>query len=346
MIRSQLSDLLSLLRPISIGVFGDFCLDAYWQLDETNPELSLETGKPTLAVAQQRYSPGGAGNVVNNLAALGVGKVCAFGVLGDDLFAGEMLRHFGEISTDITGLIRQHSEWQTCVYAKPYRGSEELSRVDFGRFNTLSGESERKLIAAITAEISHLDALVVNQQIPRSLFTSAVVEALNDLASQYPKKVFLLDSRSKVNVFRSMICKVNAIEAAALFGKRIERNEECASDELSDYAKRLFDRFRKPVFITRSRLGLLFFDGIGTVEIPAVYNEGPIDAVGAGDTVVAAIAAALAAGANPHQAGSLAMIASAITVGKLRQTGTATPKEMLDLVDTLSDLSSNPRRNS
>jgi rfaE bifunctional protein kinase chain/domain len=328
---SQLSDLLSRLRSVSIGVVGDFCLDAYWQLDEAKPELSLETGKPTLAVAEQHYSLGGAGNVVNNLASLGTGKVHAFGVLDDDLFGGEMLRHFEEINTDTAGLIRQPSEWQTCVYAKPYLGSEELNRFDFGRFNTLSGESERKLIAAITEGIPDLDALVVNQQIPRSVFTPTVVKGLNDLASHYPKKVFLLDSRNKVNDFGSMICKVNAIEAAALFGKKIERNEECTMDELSNYAKRLFDRFRKPVFITRSRLGLLLFDGIETVEIPALHYEGPIDPVGAGDTVVAAIAAALAAGANPHQAGSVAMIAAAITIRKLRQTGTATPEGMLEL---------------
>ncbi len=341
-----LTNILNRIHTISIGVIGDFCLDAYWQLDDTPPELSLETGKPTYAVAEQHYSLGGAGNVVNNLAALGAGKVFAFGVLGDDLFAGAMFGHLGRISANITGLIQQHSEWQTSVYAKPYRGPEELNRIDFGRFNALSGESEQALISAVTREIRQLDALVVNQQIPRSIFTPAVVDAVNDLASQYPTKVFLLDSRSKITDFRAMLCKVNAIEAAALFGKKIGRNEECASDELSNYAKRLFDRFRKPVFITRSRLGLLLFDGIETVEIPPLNVDEPIDPVGAGDTVVAAIAAGLATGATPHQAGSLAMIAAAITIRKLRQTGTATPKEMLDLVDTLSSLPSKPRRDS
>ena len=329
MTSSQLSDLLSRIHSLSIAVLGDFCLDAYWLLHEGPDELSLETGKPTKAVAQQRYSLGGAGNVVSNLAALGVGRVRAFGVLGADLFGDEMVRQLNAINVDARNMVRQETDWQTPVYAKPYRGLEELSRIDFGRFNTLSSDSEKMLIRALSESIANLDALIVNQQIPRSVFSPAVIGALNNLALQNPGKLFLLDSRNALPDFRSMTCKVNAIEAAAFCGKKIPSNEECAREELSAYARRLFDRFGKTVFITRSRLGLLMFDGIETVEIPALKIEGQIDPVGAGDTVVASIAAALAAGASPLQAGRLAMIAAAITVRKLRQTGTATPEEIL-----------------
>jgi rfaE bifunctional protein kinase chain/domain len=331
MSRSQLSDILSRLRSVSIGVIGDFCLDAYWQLDEGAAEVSLETGKPTMAVAQQQYSLGGAGNVANYLTALGVGRVRAFGVLGDDLFGDETLRQLRAVDIDSTGILRQKSDWQSSVYAKPYLAQDELSRIDFGRFNKLSPGSEQSLITILTEGIIDLDGLVVNQQIPMSIFTPAVIDALNSLAQRYPQKVFLLDSRNARTDFRSMMCKVNAIEAAALFGKRIMRNEECTSGELRAYAQQLFDRSGKTVFITRGRLGLLLFDGINTVELPAVDSQGPIDPVGAGDTVVAAIVAALAAGANPHDAGSLAMFAAAVTVRKLRQSGTATPEEILDL---------------
>jgi rfaE bifunctional protein kinase chain/domain len=335
MTRSQLTDLLSRLPSISIGVVGDFCLDAYWQLDEGEPELSLETGKPTLAVAQQHYSLGGGGNVVNNIAALGVGRVCAYGVLGEDLFGEELLRCLKAANTDSTGLIRQEANWQTSVYAKPYRGPEEQSRIDFGRHNALSQDSEQKLIAALTEGIVRLDALAVNQQIPKSIFTPGVIAALNNLALQYPEKVFLVDSRHRIREFGSMICKLNAIETAALFGTTIRKNEDCATEELCDYAKRLFEQSRKPVFITRSRRGLLLFDGNGASEIPAIEVEEPTDPVGAGDTVVAALASALAAGATRLEAGSFAMLAAAITVRKLQQTGTARPQEILRLAQSL-----------
>jgi sugar/nucleoside kinase (ribokinase family) len=132
-----------------------------------------------------------------------------------------------------------------------------------------------------------------------------------------------------------MICKLNAIEAAALFGKKARHNELVGIASLRRYAEHFFKQFRKPVFITRGRLGLLLFDGNEAVEIPALNVGGVIDPVGAGDTVVAMLAAALAAGATPTQAGELAMNAAAVTVRKLRQTGTASPKEIVNITRLL-----------
>jgi sugar/nucleoside kinase (ribokinase family) len=156
------------------------------------------------------------------------------------------------------------------------------------------------------------------------------------LAEKYPKKIFLVDSRHRIPDFRSMICKLNAIEAAALFGKNVRHNELIGAPQLCRYAEHFFKQFRKPVFITRGRLGLLLFDDNGALEIPALKVVGLTDPAGAGDTVVATLAASLAAGATPVQASKLAMIAAAITVQKLRQTGTASPKEILRVATHLS----------
>ena len=201
-------------------------------------------------------------------------------------------------------------------------------------------ESETRLIAALTDSIRTLDALVVNQQVPQSIFSPSVTAALNSLASQFPEKTFLVDSRDKLSEFRSMVCKVNAIEAAALFGRSIRSNEDCGSDELRTYAGSLFGQSRRPVFITRSGHGLLSYDGTNYLETPAIKPAGPIDPVGAGDTVVAAVAASLAAGADVQLAGSVAMLAAAVTVRKLCQTGTASPAELLQLESLLP---TNPR---
>jgi rfaE bifunctional protein kinase chain/domain len=324
-----LSSLLHRISHASIGVVGDFCLDAYWEIDTRAKELSLETGKPTVAVGRQRYSLGGAGNVVTNLAALGVRHTFALGVATDDLFGREMIRLMRSLKVQIGGFVNQDSDWQTPVYAKPYRGMVEQNRIDFGRFNALDRKSEKKLIATLHERLSKLDAVIVNQQLPRSIFTRTVIRGLNDLARTYPEKVFLVDSRHRMPDFRSMICKLNAIEAAALFGTTIAHNEQVATAQLSRYAKALYKQFRKPVFITRGQSGLFLFDGTNALEIPALKVSGRIDPVGAGDTVVAALAAALAAGASPAEAGTLAMIAAAVTVRKLQQTGTASPKEIL-----------------
>ena len=82
----QLEKLLADIRRVRIAVIGDFCLDAYWTLDASISEISIETGLATRPVRGQRYSLGGAGNVVNNLLSLGVKRVLAFGALGADPF--------------------------------------------------------------------------------------------------------------------------------------------------------------------------------------------------------------------------------------------------------------------
>src|SRR5207253_5548629 len=77
---SELARLLADLANVRISVVGDFCLDAYWHLDEHSAEHSIETNLPILRVEEQRYTLGGAGNVVANLIDLGVREVKAIGV--------------------------------------------------------------------------------------------------------------------------------------------------------------------------------------------------------------------------------------------------------------------------
>ncbi len=75
---------LSALRQASICVVGDVCMDAYWTIDQSRSEESLETSLRTQPVREQSYFAGGGSNVAMNLKALGVGRVALFGVVGDD----------------------------------------------------------------------------------------------------------------------------------------------------------------------------------------------------------------------------------------------------------------------
>lgn len=77
--RELLSKIISDIRSVKIAIVGDFCLDAYWFIDESLSEISLETGRATTPIKEQRYSLGGAGNVANNITAMGVKDVRAFG---------------------------------------------------------------------------------------------------------------------------------------------------------------------------------------------------------------------------------------------------------------------------
>lgn len=66
---------------MKIVIIGDYCLDSYWFIDESMSEISVETNLATRPVSEQHYSLGGAGNVANNLADMGVKDIRVFGRL-------------------------------------------------------------------------------------------------------------------------------------------------------------------------------------------------------------------------------------------------------------------------
>ena len=105
--KTQLQKILEDISSVKIAVIGDFCLDAYWFIDEAMSEISVETNEATRPVRQQRYSLGGAGNVTNNLAAMGIRDVRAFGVIGTDPFGAEMVRIMKETGIQTRNLLIQ-----------------------------------------------------------------------------------------------------------------------------------------------------------------------------------------------------------------------------------------------
>ncbi|MFH0991136.1 MAG: PfkB family carbohydrate kinase [bacterium] len=334
MVLDRLQKILSAIREVKIGVIGDFCLDAYWEIHEDTHETSIETGKSIIAVSSQRYSLGGAGNVIHNVVTLGAGNIHAFGVLGNDLFGNEVIRQLATLGVNCSGMIIQSLFFDTPVYAKPFLSGVEQRRIDFGGKNTLGPQTADILLESVKRRLPHLDALIVNEQLLKSIYTPSVIAMLNEAADGYREKLFLLDSRDRTLDFHHMMYKINAIEAARIFGKSVLHNEDVPVEELQQYARLLYERFEKPVYISRSSLGLLLFDGTSCRELPAHMVSGPIDPVGAGDTTVAAIACALAAGASLDEAGVFANLAAAVAIRKLKLTGTATPGEILHLASS------------
>src|SRR3954471_1227047 len=84
MLPARLTELTSRYRDLAIAVFGDFCLDRYFEIDPAREEISIETGLPVHNVINVRCQPGGAGTILNNLAALGIGTIYPVGLCGDD----------------------------------------------------------------------------------------------------------------------------------------------------------------------------------------------------------------------------------------------------------------------
>jgi len=320
--------LLDRLPACRVAVFGDFCVDAYWTIDADEPPLSLETGLPIRCVRSQRYTLGGAGNVVANLCDLGVKSVQAIGVVGGDLFGPQLLKLLSERGADATGMIRAGDAWQTTVYAKPYRAGVEDSRLDFGAFNTLTDDITRGLIEALQRAVQSADVIILNQQFTGGLSSSTLVAEINHIIVAHPAKRFIVDSRHRAGEYQNAILKLNAREAARLLGESLPDDQDVPANRAKEFAVALSKKTGQPVFLTRGKHGMVVADGAVMHEIPGIQIIEQIDEVGAGDTVVATLAAALGTGASVLEAAVLANIAASITVRKLQITGTATPEEI------------------
>ncbi len=313
----------------AVAVFGDFCLDAYWELDEGPAELSIETGLEVWRVRRQRYSPGGAGNVVVNLRAMGVGCVQAVGVVGDDLFGGQLVRLLGDCGAGVQGMLHGPPSWQTLVYSKPLNGGREMNRIDFGAFGALDEATMDRLASALAQAAERCSVVILNQQLPAGVSTAPMIHRINQVIAARPGCRFIVDSRHRPTLYRGAILKLNAQEAARFCGEEMAVGTPVDRSRVQELARTIHGRTRRPVFITRSENGLHVCDQQGRPhDEPGVEILGPIDSVGAGDTAVAGIAAVLAGGGDEIAAAKLANLAASVTVRKLHTTGSASPDEI------------------
>jgi rfaE bifunctional protein kinase chain/domain len=311
-----------------ITVVGDFCLDAYWQLTGDDSEMSIETGLPVRHVGPQRYSLGGAGNVVANLRALGVREVRAIGFYGRDPFGMAMLGLLVDLGVDVTGLADLGSSWQTLVYAKPYLDGSEQERIDFGSRGRLPDGAVRCMIESLTASAGWAHAVVINQQVAGCFAQSDLVASINAVIEAYPGTIFLVDDRDTAAAYTGAILKLNAGEAAAMVDRDAGTGGPFSDKQASQLAEQVMGRTGHPVFITRGNRGIVATDRDGVYEALGIEITQPVDPVGAGDTVVAAIAAVLAIGGDVSTAAFVANVAGSVTVRKIQTTGTVTAAEL------------------
>ena len=329
----ELRTILGQLAGVRTAVIGDFCLDVYWHLDLSASETSLETGRATQPVRGQRYALGGAGNVVANLIDLGVGHVSVFGVVGDDPFGSRMSSLLTQRGVDCDGLlcVPDQLTWQTLAYCKPYVGDDELPRLDMGNFNCLCDRVADDLLSCLEDRLSQLDVVVVNQQVTTGIHTDYLRRALRALIKRHPETVFVFDGRHYTDSYPEAWLKVNDHEALRLCGKPKDPQDLVLRDEAVAAARQLFERTRQPVFVTRGARGCIAHSEFGVSEIPGLQVIGRIDTVGAGDSFLAGLAAALGTGAAPEAAAQIGNFAARVTVTKLKQTGTATADELLNV---------------
>ncbi|HRC89669.1 MAG TPA: PfkB family carbohydrate kinase, partial [Bacteroidales bacterium] len=328
---SLLEEIIQSIKNVRIAIVGDFCLDAYWFINESKSEISVETGLPTRPVEKQAYSPGGAGNVANNLAAMEVKEILTFGVVGNDPFGFELKRILNEKSIDTQNLLVQEKNWATHVYIKPHLEDKEQNRIDFGNFNRLSRKTADRLIENLIKSMDNIDLVILNQQVYSGINTEYFREKLTEVIKKFPEKIFIADSRQYSDSYHGAYRKMNDIEALRLCGYKKETDEPVSVSEVKNAAKILYGKYGKPVFITCGSKGSVVIDEKGIYEIPGLLILLKIDTVGAGDSYLAGVASALAARYPVNIAAELGNYVAGVTIQKLFQTGTASPEEILNI---------------
>jgi rfaE bifunctional protein kinase chain/domain len=326
-----LYEIINKISSAKIAVIGDFCLDAYWFVDESKSETSIETGHVTRPVRQQKYSLGGAGNVANNLAVLEVKEIRAFGVIGPDPFGPEIISLMKKAGINTDNILTQQKKWATHVYIKPYINNNEENRIDFGNFNKLSKETANLLINSLRNSVNEVDLVIINQQVLSGIHTDYFKKKLVEVINSFPKKIFIVDSRNYTDFYSGAYRKMNDTEASLLCGIKRKPDEIVPYSDVINAAKTLYHRYQKPLFITRGNRGSLTVNESGVTETLGLMIISKVDTVGAGDSYLAGAAATLAAGYPMEIAAEIGSYVAGVTVQKLFQTGTSSPSEILQI---------------
>lgn len=329
MLTTQLIEqILATVPHKSIGLIGDLFLDRYLDIDPARDEPSIETGLTAYQVTHVRSYPGALGTVMNNLAALGVGRIEPIAIIGDDGEGYELRQALHRLpSVEMRGLVMA-ADRRTPTYTKPMYGDRELNRLDIKNRTPTPAMHEDAVLAKIEEAWSRLDAVIVLDQVSEEncgVITTRVREHLTALCKRSPTKFVLADSRQQIGLFRNMCIKPNRSEIEAWLGK----SDPVDFDNLLRFA---VEQLQSPVFCTRSDDGIhVAFPATKAndiIRVPAYPVTGPIDSCGAGDSCSAAITAAMVCGLTHEQAAAFGNLVASITVQQIGTTGTATPAQV------------------
>lgn len=318
--------IISTVPQRTIGVLGDLFLDRYLDIDPALNEPSVETGLTAYQVVKVRGYPGAAGTVMNNLTALGVGRIYPITAIGDDGEGYELRQALRALPAVEHGGIMNAPGRRTPTYTKPMLGKEELNRLDIKNRTPTPDGVQDFIIELLDEAWPQLDALLVLDQVSEvdcGVVTKRVRDHLATLAEKDPAKFVLADSREQIGLFRNVCIKPNANECS-LNGP----------DDGGSAPAILLGASRRVAFCTHGEHGIMLFTPKeGNVwaneqHIPAYPVSGPIDICGAGDSCSAGIACAMVSGATHEQAAAFGNLVASITIQQIGVTGTASPEQV------------------
>jgi rfaE bifunctional protein kinase chain/domain len=310
-----------------IAVVGDFVADEFLygrvaRVSREAPVLILEYDRTDVV-------PGGAGNAANNVAALGA-RTRAVGLIGDDE-TGRRLRDALHPNVDARALARlaaRPTPTKTRILAGGiHSAKQQVVRIDRGVRRRATPAERARVAAAALAATTAIDGILISDY-GFGLVTPRLVAAMRKAARTRTggRPPILVDSRYELARYKGLTASTpNEAEAEALAGEPIGDDVRA----LERAGRRLLDETRMgAVLVTRGSRGMALFErGQATRHIPIFGSDEIADVTGAGDTVIATMTLAMAAGATAYEAAQLANVAGGLVVMK-RGTATVSADEL------------------
>jgi D-glycero-beta-D-manno-heptose-7-phosphate kinase len=315
---------------ITITVLGDLVADEF--IFGEISRVSREAPVLILKHRERTVLPGGGANAANNLADLGV-NVLPVGIVGDDEAGKSLLRYFRHKKIPVSGVLKDKS-FTTVTKTRILAGMAHTSRQQVVRVDREPQESPnahltRELYLAARNYAHASDAVLVSDY-GYGAATPAIVDTLRSKGKLGDVPI-IVDSRYRMLQYTGVTAATpNEPEVEEALGIRIGENW----DKLLTAGDEIISRMKlQSLVITRGRDGMVAFNHKHKpVDIPIFGSDQVADVTGAGDTVIAAFSAALAAGATTEEAAQVANYAGGIVVMK-RGTASVSREELLHAIE-------------
>lgn len=312
----------------NILVVGDLMIDEYlWgEVDRISPEAPVQV----VSVKQEGYTLGGAGNVINNIIALGA-TVSAVGVIGTGPHGGLLLEKFHDLNVQTDGII-QEPDRPTTQKTRIIAANQHVLRIDRETRNSVSDLTFEKIIRSITEKMPGVDLVLISDY-GKGLITRSLIEKIVTIAEKHDKAVIADPKGLDFSKYSGVsLITPNKKEAAIATGIEIFN-----SSTLEKAGKKIINTTGiNNVLITCGKEGMVLFRKDTLPSKVTAKARQVYDVSGAGDTVIAVMGLALASGASFKTGMAIANTAAGIVVGKVG-TATVSLKELESALNPLID---------
>ena len=321
----RLREIVNQMHGHRIAVVGDFMLDEYvWgRVARISPEAPV----PVVQVMEESHTLGGAGNVLMNIIALDARPV-GFGIVGSDAAGRRVLETMAKNHLDGSAHILVDESRPTTVKTRVVAHSQHVVRVDRERPAPLEAGIQEKILKTLEAEISELDAITVSDY-GKGMVTRKFIEGILPLCRSAGVPM-LLDPKVTELSGLGPITAITPNEREAERLSRVPITDKASVEAAG--AALLSDTGAEHILITRGERGMALFSSAGPPAHLPTRARQVYDVTGAGDTVVAVLALALAGGASMLEAAELANLGAGIVVGRVG-TATASREDLLSALE-------------